>query len=491
METKKKREKNGLIQMVIPVTVFLCFILGTLLVYSNKLDEISDKTIDAQGKELLRLYAAKLSGELLRLEASAEPVTDIVAEYPETTEAVLTSLTDNTSADRAALFDMDGNGVDAQGNSVFMDPALYRDETKLGKCTYHYYGNGVITVLKPVVQEQGAVKRILCLEYEVSKLKDQFINFDFGRQTWVALVDDKGTVIYSFGGEKAEYITDDADFFELLQSAEGNGKVLMRDDISRQAAGRVNLTFDGEERTVFYKGLGINNWYVVMGVPVSYMESRASAAYLATDEMAKWIIAGMFVFVAIVIFITIMDRITGKIKSRNLIQLAETDQLTGLYNKVTTEKKIKEYLTENPESQSVLFVLDIDNFKKINDTMGHAFGDEVLRNVGQRIRMEFRASDIIGRAGGDEFIILLKDLKDEKFIIREAQKVEHFFQNFQVGNYVKYSATASIGCAVFSRDGKDFEELYKAADQALYKAKHRGKNQLAFYKDPEGFGQSV
>ena len=140
-------------------------------------------------------------------------------------------------------------------------------------------------------------------------------------------------------------------------------------------------------------------------------------------------------------------------------------------------------MRENPKSLAMMFVLDIDNFKKINDTMGHAFGDEVLSDLGKRISANFRVSDIIGRTGGDEFIIFLKALKDDSNTLREAQKLVNFFKNFQVGEYVKYSATASIGAAVFPADGADFDTLYKAADQALYKAKKRGKNQLAFYDD--------
>ena len=159
------------------------------------------------------------------------------------------------------------------------------------------------------------------------------------------------------------------------------------------------------------------------------------------------------------------------------------DLLTGLSNKIATERKIKEYIKESPNELGMMFVIDIDNFKKINDTMGHAFGDEVLRTLGKHIGENFRVTDIIGRTGGDEFTIFLKSLKDDAITLREAKKLADFFKEFEAGEYVKYSATASIGAAVFPQDGEDFETLYKAADRALYKAKERGKNQLAFYDD--------
>ena len=172
-------------------------------------------------------------------------------------------------------------------------------------------------------------------------------------------------------------------------------------------------------------------------------------------------------------------------KQEQLEVKADTDLLTGLNNKLATERKIKEYIEKNPNSQSMMFVLDIDNFKKINDTMGHAFGDEVLRSLGKQIGVLFRATDIIGRAGGDEFIIFLKGIKDTESIKKEAKKVEDFFKDFKAGEYTKYSATASIGVAIFPKEGDSFENIYKAADKALYKAKERGKNQLAFYRDPD------
>lgn len=163
--------------------------------------------------------------------------------------------------------------------------------------------------------------------------------------------------------------------------------------------------------------------------------------------------------------------------------------MTGLSNKLATERKIKDYMTKHPDTQSMLFLFDIDNFKKINDTMGHAFGDEVLRSLGRQIGAIFRASDVVGRVGGDEFMVFLKDISNNEDILKEAGKVENFFKSFQAGEYVKYKATASIGVAIYPQEGEDFEALYKAADQGLYKAKKRGKNQLAFYRDREPAGQ--
>jgi diguanylate cyclase (GGDEF)-like protein len=121
--------------------------------------------------------------------------------------------------------------------------------------------------------------------------------------------------------------------------------------------------------------------------------------------------------------------------------------------------------------------------------MGHAFGDEVLKTLGSTIGSIFRVTDIIGRTGGDEFTVFLKFLKTDENTLKEAEKLVQFFKDFTAGEYVKYSATASIGAAVYPTHGRDYETLYKAADQALYKAKKRGKNQLAFYDDRDRAGK--
>lgn len=491
METKTNRDKSAVVQMLLPAVIFVVFSLVILSVYSKKLNKIFDNALDEQMKETAVLYSTGLRQEVMNLALAADPAADMVASGKIRGADCLEALEGNTRADRVALLEMDGTGIDSKKQAVSYDPELYTKELQLGKSTYHYFGEGIIGVITPVVKDNH-IEQLILQEYDTNRLNEQFNNFNFGKETWVILIDDEGRIMYLFGGNAPGYISLDENFTERVLEMKNSAVAGFVDNLTKDISGNISLDFDGDKREVFYKSMGINDWYLLIGVPESYMEIRNESKYGTVSEMMYWIMAGVALFVVMIVFDSVRDRIRRKVKSDGLIQLAETDQLTNLYNKVTTEKKIKEFIAECPDTQSLIFVLDIDNFKKINDTMGHAFGDEVLRTIGQRIKMEFRASDIIGRAGGDEFIIFLKGLKEEEIIIREALKVENFFKDFKAGDgYVKYSATASIGCAVFPRDAEDFEGLYKAADQALYKAKQRGKNQLAFYKDPEGFGQSV
>ena len=491
METKSKKEKNAVLQMLLPAVIFVVFSLTVLLLYSQKLNKIFDDTLNEQIRETTLLYSTRLRQEITDMAVAGAPAADMIA-FGRSSEAdCLEALARNTHADRVVLMETDGTGIDSDAQAAAYDPELFTDGLRLGKSTYHYLGEGAIGVITPVMKADN-IEKLLLQEYNTDQLDEKFNNFNFGKETWVILIDDEGQIMYRYGGKNSHYISVDDNFFDRISEINNGNVVRFMDNYTKDISGNISLDFNGDKREVFYKSMGINNWHLLIGMPQSYMGIRNASKREAVTEMMRWIMLGVALFVVMIVINSNMDRVRRKVKSDGLIQLAETDQLTNLYNKVTTEKKIKEFIEEHPDTQSLIFVLDIDNFKKINDTMGHAFGDEVLRTIGQRIKMEFRASDIIGRAGGDEFIIFLKGLKDEELIVREALKVENFFKDFKAGDgYVKYSATASIGCAVFPRDAGDFEGLYKAADQALYKAKQRGKNQLAFYKDPEGFGQSV
>lgn len=238
----------------------------------------------------------------------------------------------------------------------------------------------------------------------------------------------------------------------------------------------------GDLRTVAISP--VKSYNLVFGVRQPAMDKAIDRAFYSVRGAVIRLGIVLVLFTIFVVSTIIMASIRTKERGRVLEDKADTDLLTDLNNKAATERKIQEYLSDNPNGRGLMFILDIDNFKKINDTMGHAFGDTLLKTLGKEIRAEFRMSDIIGRTGGDEFMVFLKDVTDDMIVEREANRITRFFHDFKAGgDYVKYSASASIGAAIYPDDAKNFKDLYVAADQALYKAKKRGKNQLVFYNE--------
>lgn len=163
---------------------------------------------------------------------------------------------------------------------------------------------------------------------------------------------------------------------------------------------------------------------------------------------------------------------------------AERDLLTGLYNKGTTEMLISKRLSAEHSLavSGVLFVIDIDNFKTINDRLGHLYGDAVLSELSESLRRVFRDYDIVGRIGGDEFLVFTEGLQSENMIVKKAQSIcNAFLRTYANEKNEGYTVSSSVGIAVFPGDGEHFEALFKCADAALYATKAQGKNGYSFY----------
>lgn len=169
---------------------------------------------------------------------------------------------------------------------------------------------------------------------------------------------------------------------------------------------------------------------------------------------------------------------------RDIHQLAYHDPLTNLPNRTQFMEKFTEGLNRSKSNKTMLALMfiDLDKFKFINDTQGHDVGDMLLKAVAKRITHCVRTDDLVVRLGGDEFTILLEDIKTSAIAAKVANKVckllsEPFtFQNKAV------SAPASVGIAVFPSDGQDINTLMKHADTAMYRAKSRGGDQFQFYE---------
>ncbi len=172
---------------------------------------------------------------------------------------------------------------------------------------------------------------------------------------------------------------------------------------------------------------------------------------------------------------------TQKREADWLLQKAQQDSLTNLYNNETTKYMVNRYLaSEGADGIHGLILIDVDDFKSINDTRGHLFGDSVLTAAAGRLKSLFRSTDILGRIGGDEFMVFLKNVSDKLQLEAQARTI---LEAFRISGDSENGITCSIGAALYSEDGKTVDELFKHADIALYRSKRIGKNRYSVY-DP-------
>ena len=168
-----------------------------------------------------------------------------------------------------------------------------------------------------------------------------------------------------------------------------------------------------------------------------------------------------------------------KREQQELAVAAKMDRMTMLLNRETTMRYIRRVLEENETEKHVLFMFDVDNFKHLNDTMGHQKGDEFLVELARGLKKSFRDSDIVGRVGGDEFFALMKNVPDTALVERKANELLNTIQEI-CADYADIRLSGSIGIGIYPENGKTLDELYGQADAALYQAKRKGKNQYVF-----------
>lgn len=189
----------------------------------------------------------------------------------------------------------------------------------------------------------------------------------------------------------------------------------------------------------------------------------------------------------------IIINIDAEKKAEQLLQKkAERDALTRLLNKEAGQRYAEEYLSTGPRgSGCAMMIIDVDNFKNINDSYGHLYGDMVLSKIAADIERIFRHHDIICRIGGDEFAVLIKGVADKNILHKRCSSLLELIRSTFLNEGLHTPVSCSIGIAVTRLGEGSYFELFRHADKALYMAKARGKNTFCFYESPEGGGDDA
>ena len=179
----------------------------------------------------------------------------------------------------------------------------------------------------------------------------------------------------------------------------------------------------------------------------------------------------------------VQDISERKMMEEQLMHLAHYDELTGLANRVLFYDRINQALSRSKRERThfVLLYIDLDGFKAVNDNFGHDAGDKLLKALADKIRSPLRDSDTVARMGGDEFAVIIPDIRKLENSSIAADKVLASLRETAIIDGNEFTLSASIGIAVYPDDSTEVDELIKMADIAMYQAKQKGKNRFCYY----------
>ena len=483
-----KKRKIEVRHYIIGIAVFVVAVAVSLIIFflaSSRM--IRDKSEDAMRENLLRQSDHLVSILQLHyqyLNSVAEEIGEREGFITEENLRTIAFLQKNTDLDRTALIEADGtshydNGViknvayrryfieGMNGKETLSDPleSSVDQETRVVLGVPVYRGDEVIGIV-------GG-------SYNVTALSQTMLNDTFGGVGYSLIVTAEGKIIAHHGEPVYQKtFTYGENFFDFYsENYNSNDLERVQNDFSQGNQGLLELNIlpqTEESRYLAYAPFGMNDWMICYVIPVS----AAQDAYSFIENYETTFLGVFSLFVCLLICYII--HISGS-RNRELLYYAQRDSLTGLYNKKNTEEQINAFLQEaQPEVHHAFFIMDMDCFKQINDKYGHATGDQALEAFGSLLQSYFRQSDILGRIGGDEFVVFMKHVKNAENASTRAKELLTKLHALAVGN-MERPMSASIGLVMAPDEGDCYMELYQKADHALYQAKKRGKNQCVIF----------
>ncbi len=356
------------------------------------------------------------------------------------------------------------------------------------------YGKDMIALESPIYQNNKRIGKISGLYYAnyINNILNKVAD-DYGHQ--YQIVDRNGDFVLSSEASVFQDYKNIYNFLDNVTFNRGYRKEFFIQDFINGTPGISAYSSHSKTSFLCYIPIGFNDWYLITVVPNLSINLQISMQN-PTVLLAIRIVVLFILLMLYIVWRQMRYRITMeknkneleilnarlKIKNETLKLKAENDLLTGIYNKITSERLISNYLkNEGKKGRHALCVIDIDDFKNINDEMGHYFGDNALTEVANVIDHCLRTTDIKGRIGGDEFIILLKNIKSDEDLKWKSAEICSKIKDIKVADSPAYKLSGSIGISIYPDHARTYTDLFLKADKAMYYSKEQGKGIYSIY----------
>lgn len=476
MFEKRFRFKN----YIISIAIFIIAIVLGIVVFFNCVQtsvEINSKeTLATNVKRQSEHLNAILNINYSYLNEIAQDMSKTDSLFSQENLTRLKTLMYKTDLNRTAIIDTKGDAL--YDNEVrknvsyrrYFKEAISGQQTLSDPLESSVDGQTRVILGVPIYKE-GQVIGVLGGSYNVTKLSNMLFNDLFDGKGHNFIVAQDGDIITKDKNLSKKYNMEPTN--NLFDLSICRQKKLYR-DFKNQKSGLVTLKSNTYgEFYLAYSPLKINNWIIGYVIPVKTAQSSYS---FITNYEIIFIVSFCFIVLALILYLAYKN---GKEK-KALISIAQMDPLTNVYNKEATQKLIDQKLEDDQEH--CFLILDIDDFKSVNDNYGHIVGDKVLIQLAQLFKTHFRQNDIVGRIGGDEFIVFINDRAvGEKRVQDLIEKVNQI----HIDELENLQLSISVGIAYAPSQGTTFQELYRNADHALYQRKRTGKNGYNVYQKSE------
>lgn len=486
--TFEKMQESNLKNTMRGLSVFLIFMVISVSIFFSCVR----KDVEQNAREVIRENVARQSYHFNSIMETQFEYLEVIADYMGEQEELLSgenldlmdSLFRKSGLERIAIIDAEGNSHYDNGQVKSVVSRPYFQESMKGKRALSDPLESMVdgdtkVILSVPLYREGEIVGVLGGSYNVGALRHILFEDIYDGEGFSLIVTSGGELVSYDGDEKNSAIWESDNFFDYYKDAEFEGKdsfQKLERDFARHSGGYVVISKGQDRRYMAYEPLELNEWMLCYVVPVDKVHEDYEFIQEYETVLSVVILAAILVLLLFIWY-------HNNAKQSSLIQYAQTDPLTDVLNKKRTEETIEQWLADDRcERLQVFFMIDVDNFKTINDAYGHAAGDEALQKVAGLLQETFWRSDIVGRVGGDEFVVLMKNIGDKEAALSRARSVCMGMRRLQVKGIDDGLLSCSIGLAYAPMHGTTYQELYRSADKALYETKKNGRNGYTEYK---------